>query len=115
MTTLMASLLAWALAFAGMAALALAMERHHGALDCRLDLTPWCCRMVRAGGVLLLATAAGPCVQAWGGQVGMVAWLGHLSAGALLTVAGLAVMPRVVAAAAPAATLAALCAWFWAA
>ena len=56
-----------------------------------------------------------PLRAAWGGQVGMVAWLGHLSAGALLTVAGLAVMPRVVAAAAPAATLAALSAWFWAA
>lgn len=114
MTTLMASLLAWALAFAGMLALALAMERHHAALNSCLSMTPWRCRMLRTSGLLLLAAAAGPCVQAWGTPVGMVAWLGFLSASALLTVAGLAVVPRVVAVAASAAALIALGVWFWA-
>ena len=113
MTTLMASLQAWALAFAGMSALALAMERHHASLKGRTDLMPGRCWILRAGGVLLLLAAAGPCVQAWGASVGVVAWLGWLSAGALLTVAGLSVLPRVVAVAAPAATLIALGAWIW--
>lgn len=83
MTTLGASLLALALAFAGMAALSVAMDRHYEQLTRRRE-TPCLLRMgLRALGGLLIALALVPCLIAWGGSVGIVVWLGFLSAGAL--------------------------------
>lgn len=83
MTTLGASLLALALAFAGMAALSVAMDRHYEQLT-RWHETPRLLRMgLRALGSLLIALALVPCLVAWGGSVGIVVWLGFLSAGAL--------------------------------
>ncbi len=91
MNTGLAFLLSWALALAGMAALALAIDRHHGQLSRRRAV------LLQVAGVLLLAAAVVPCVQAWGGTVGTVAWLGCLSAGALAVTWGLSVSPRTVA------------------
>lgn len=86
MPPLTASLLALALAFAGMAALSVAMDRHHEQLTRRRE-TP---RLLRVGlcalGGLLIALALVPCVFAWGASVGTVVWLGFLSAGALCVV-----------------------------
>lgn len=83
MNTLVASLLALALAFAGMAALSFAMDRHYEQLTRRRE-TPRLLRVgLRALGSLLIALALAPCVLAWGTSVGMVVWLGFLSAGAL--------------------------------
>ena len=83
MNTLVASLLALALAFAGMAALSSAMDRHYEQLTRRRE-TPRLLRVgLRALGSLLIALALAPCLIAWGGSVGVVVWLGFLSAGAL--------------------------------
>lgn len=80
-----AGLLVWLCCVAGMAALALAMERHarqvwEGGLALRTR------RMLRAVGWLLLATALLVAAWQWHVGVGTVAWLGWLS------VAGLALV-----------------------
>jgi hypothetical protein len=49
---------------------------------------------------LLLAVAVMPCLRAWGFSVGVVAWLGWLSIGALLAVALISAAARWAAAAA---------------
>lgn len=97
MNVLQASWLAFALSFAGMAALAFAMERHHEQLTAAMEISAARARLLRAVGVGLLAAAAMPCVQAWGWSVGVVAWL---SAGALLVVALISIAARGAAAAA---------------
>lgn len=74
---------------AGMAALALGMERHHrqvfgrGAGDGRLLL-------LRCSGGLLLALALLPCTLGWGASVGIVLWSGLLSVGVLVSALALA-------------------------
>lgn len=100
MNVLHASWLAFALSFAGMAALAFAMERHHEQLTAAMEISAVRSRLLRAAGLGLLATAAMPCIQAWGWSVGVVAWLGWLSAGALFVVALISIAARWAAAAA---------------
>jgi hypothetical protein len=87
MSTLHASLAALALAFAGMAALAFAMDRHYEQLTGARELPAGLGLRLRCLGVPLLALALIPALQAWGGSVGTVAWLGFVSAGALTAVA----------------------------
>jgi hypothetical protein len=100
MTTTTASLLALALAFAGMGALSFAMDRHCEQLT-RWRETPRLQRVLLRGlGSLLIAGALAPCLLAWGGSVGTVAWLGFLSAGALCVALLLPYLPRVAATAA---------------
>lgn len=106
MTTVQASLLALALAYAGMAGLSFAMDRHYEQLT-RLRETP--VRhgvMLRVAGIALLMAAIVPCVAAWGAAVGSVAWLGFLSAGALPVALLLPYRPRGVAGLAAIAALA---------
>ena len=100
MNVLQASWLAFALSFAGMAALAFAMERHHEQLTAAMEISAARARLLRAVGAGLLAAAVMPCVQTWGWSVGVVAWLGWLSAGALLVVALISIAARGAAAAA---------------
>ncbi|WP_043004202.1 DUF3325 domain-containing protein [Comamonas testosteroni] len=100
MNVLQASWLAFALSFAGMAALAFAMERHHQQLTAAMEISAARARLLRAVGAGLLAAAVMPCVPAWGWSVGVVAWLGWLSAGALLVVALISIAARGAAAAA---------------
>lgn len=102
MTTTTACLLAFGLAYAGMAGLCLAMDRHHAQVWQR-DAPPVLRRMLQTAGWALVALAVVPCLQAWGGSVGTVLWLGWLSAGALALVLLLSYRPRL------AAALAALC------
>lgn len=97
MTTAHASLVALALAFAGMASLSFAMDRHHEQLTNQRDVPVRARWLLRVAGVALLAAAIAPCVAAWGASVGIVAWLGFLSAGALLVALLLAYRPRGVA------------------
>ncbi|WP_312587464.1 DUF3325 domain-containing protein [Comamonas terrigena] len=111
MNTGLAFLLSWALALAGMAALALAIDRHHGQLHGDRELSRRRAMLLQLAGVLLLAAAVVPCVQAWGSTVGTVAWLGCLSAGALAVAWGLSVSPRSVAWLALLAAPAALAVW----
>ncbi|RQO39710.1 DUF3325 domain-containing protein [Variovorax sp. KBW07] len=95
MTVWYASLLSLALAHAGMAALSFAIDRHHEQLTQRRDEMPARRRvLLRVAGALLLIAAVVPCVMAWGGTVGPVAWLGFLSAGALLVALLLPYRPK---------------------
>lgn len=82
-------------AYAGMAALSLAMDRHAEQVHGRGPRAAWRVGL-RLLGALLLALAAAPCVEAWGASVGVVVWLGLLSAGALLLVLLLPYAPRAV-------------------
>jgi hypothetical protein len=108
MTTGYAAWLALALAYAGMAALSFAMDRHHEQLT-RLREVPARRRVsLRLAGSALLAAAAVPCVAAWGATVGTVAWLGFLSAGALPVALLLPYRPRGVAGLAACAAVAGL-------
>ena len=95
---------AWLLCYAGMAALCLAMDRHHAQVWGR-DATPAARWGLRSIGWVLLAAALVPCVLGWGGSVGTVVWLGFLSAGALCVVGCLSYAPRWAAGAAVAAGL----------
>lgn len=94
MTTAYASLIALALALAGMASLSFAMDRHHEQLTNQRDVPVRVRWLLRVAGAALLAAAIAPCVAAWGASVGIVAWLGFLSAGALLVALLLAYRPR---------------------
>jgi hypothetical protein len=74
---------ALALCFAGMAALSLAIDRHHRQLY-GADAPPRKRYLLRTGGTLQLALATMPCVLLWGPGAGLVAWVGMLTVGALL-------------------------------
>ncbi|XAH21238.1 DUF3325 domain-containing protein [Xylophilus sp. GW821-FHT01B05] len=100
MTTLHASLLALALAFSGMGGLGFAMGRHYEQLTQSREAPRRHCLLLRGAGVVLLAASLIPCVLAWGGSVGVVAWLGFLSAGALPLALLLPYLPRAAAVAA---------------
>lgn len=93
LTTPTAAVMAFALSYAGMAGLCLAMDRHHAQVWKRdaSASTRW---GLRTGGLLLLALAIVPSVAAWGATVGVVVWLGFLSAGALLLAGLLPYAPR---------------------
>lgn len=94
MSELLAGLLSLALAFAGMAALAFAMERHYEQLTGARALPVSRQRQLRCLGAALLLAALLPCIWAWGATVGSVAWLGFLSAGAVGCVVAISAAPR---------------------
>ncbi len=70
-----------------MAALAFAMDRHYEQLTGARELPARRGPQLRSLGTALLALAIVPVVSGWGGTVGSVAWLGFVSAGALMAVA----------------------------
>ena len=90
---LLSNFLVFALCYAGLSCLCLAMDRHHAQVWGR-EATPAARRCLGCIGWLLLGAAMLPCVRGWGGSVGIVVWFGFLSAGALLLVAGLGLAPR---------------------
>ncbi|QIL80214.1 DUF3325 domain-containing protein [Diaphorobacter sp. HDW4A] len=94
MTMLYAGMLTLALTLGAMTALALAMDRHYEQWTGQRSVPPTRARWLRIAGVLLLLLSLLPCVQLWGGTVGCVAWLGFVSAGALLAVAGISAHAR---------------------
>ncbi|VFR31952.1 FIG016502: iron uptake protein [plant metagenome] len=77
--------LALLLCAAGFASLALAMDRHRTVLTPR-PLDPLLRTALRAAGVLHLAAALPPCIDAWGLAQGVVGWFGALSFGAAVVV-----------------------------
>ncbi|MRW89621.1 DUF3325 family protein [Duganella sp. FT80W] len=89
-------LTALGLCHAGMAALSLAIDRHHRQAYGD-DTPPRKRRLLRAAGALLLAMALAPCMLLWGAGAGLVAWLGMLTIGALLSALLLPYWPRRVA------------------
>jgi hypothetical protein len=89
-------LTAMGLCFAGMAALSLAIDRHHRQVYG--DDAPERKRyLLRVAGALLLAVAIPPCVILWGAGAGLVAWIGMLTIGALLAAGLLPYWPRRIA------------------
>lgn len=84
----LASLTALMLSYAGMAGLCLAMGRHFEQITGRYEPPPALRVSLRTIAAVLLGLALLGCLGAWGSGVGWVAWLGFLTAGALLTAAG---------------------------
>ncbi len=82
------------LAFAGMLALSMAMDRHHEQMTGRYDVKSVQRWLARAGGAGLIAASMWACIAAWGATVGFVAWWGFLTAGALFAVVILSYRPR---------------------
>jgi hypothetical protein len=89
-------LTAFGLCFAGMAALSLAIDRHHRQVYGD-DAPPRKRYLLRIAGTLLLVAAIVPCVLLWGGGAGFVAWIGMLTIGALLSATLLPYRPRHIA------------------
>ena len=94
MTELHGGLLALGLAFCGMTALAFAMDRHHEQLTGKRSISRSRALSLRGAGAFMLLLSAVPSVLVWGSTVGCVAWLGFVSAGALLAVAGISFNAR---------------------
>lgn len=109
-----APLAALALSHAGMAGLALAMDRHHEQATGRAEVPRAQCLVLRAAASLLLALALAACTGAWGATVGFVAWCGFLTAGGLLAGLLFTYRPGLAVRAAALALAAGLCA-AWAA
>lgn len=89
-----APLAALALAFAGMAGLALAMDRHHEQVTGRAEVPRTRRLVLRWVGGLLLALSQAACIVAWGATVGVTAWCGFLTAGGLLVGVLMTYAPR---------------------
>jgi hypothetical protein len=87
MTAALDNVVVFALAYAGLAGLCLAMERHWADLHGRGALAPQPTRRrLKAGGWAALALALGWAVAAAGGAHGVLLWLGSLSGAGLLLV-----------------------------
>ncbi len=103
--------LAFALCWSGMQALALAMDRHYEQLT-GLREAPRRLRVAsRIVGSVLLAVALWLCVSAWGPAIGFVAWWGFLTLGALAVSLLLPSMPRIGSGAAAVAGVLATLVW----
>jgi hypothetical protein len=87
------AILAFALAYAGLLALCLSMDRHHQELMGRRPQPPRRYAL-RGLGWALVALSAWPCVAAWGWAMSPVGWLGLLTAAALPLVFLLPYAPR---------------------
>ncbi|CAM4089585.1 DUF3325 domain-containing protein [Comamonas aquatilis] len=94
MSMLQAALAAWALAWAGMTALAFAMERHYQQLTGNMTQPRLHRYVLRTAGALLLAACLLVCLVGWGTSVGVVAWLGWLSLGAFTSTLLVGIWPR---------------------
>lgn len=105
----MSGLIAWALGLSGFAAIAMTMERHEQATLRRAN--PARRLMIRAIGVLLLATALVACWGRWSCSIAMAAWLGALTFGALGVTLILTYLPRGLVPTAMAAFVGAMLAW----
>ncbi|WP_211165797.1 DUF3325 domain-containing protein [Azoarcus sp. TTM-91] len=93
MQTMLNVFAALLLCYAGMTALCLAMDRHHNQVLRRAPAAS-ARQGFRWAGWLLLALAVVPCAWAWGLSIGVIAWFGFLSAGALALVFMLPYGPR---------------------
>ena len=91
----MMTIAALSMAFAGFAALSLAMRRHFRAVYGNVDPTPRQRRALCLAGSTLLAAACAACVAVWGWPVGIVALAGVLSCGAFASVLLLTYAPAI--------------------
>ena len=106
----MMTLAAFCMAFAGFAALSLAMRRHFRTVYGNAVPSARQRRALRLAGWTLLAGACAACVAVWGGPVGMVALAGVLSCGAFACVLLLTYAPGAVVRTGAAACVAGCCA-----
>lgn len=81
------------LAFGGFAALALAMDRHHGQMH-RGRPAPRLRRLLMAAGWAALVLSAVPSIAAWGWAFGLTGWAGCLTLVATLLALLLTYAPR---------------------
>ena len=102
----------FALSYAGLSGLCLAMERHHQQVLQWRGSALWA-RGLRTFGWVLLSLSLVCCMAGWGASVGLVAWFGILSAAALLIVLLLPYAPRAIARGAVSATAVGLLAMAW--
>jgi hypothetical protein len=111
MSLLASSMLALTLTYAGMAGLCMAMDRHYVQATGRQEMTPFYRLALRLSACVLLLVSLQVCTHGLGSGVGWVAWLGYVTAGALL-VAGLwAWRPRLAVATAAVSGIAGLLAF----
>lgn len=94
MTDALALALALSPALGGFAVLSLAMSRHQESLT-GTTLSRPTNRGLQAAGSILLCLALTACIWHWGGPIGVVAWLGILTAAAQALVLVLRYLPRV--------------------
>ena len=94
MSLQLSSLLALALAYAGMTGLCLAMDRHYKQATGHHEAPPQQRLTLRLMGSAGLAASLHVCLTGWGQGVGWVVWLGFLTAGALLVIGLCAWRPR---------------------
>jgi len=83
-------------AWAGMAALSLAMDRHHAQATGRSEPTRMRRTGLRTAGAFMLIASLGSSVLTYGWGVGTAAWCGWLTAGALPVALLLTYAPRAV-------------------
>ena len=105
-----APLAALALAHAGMAGLALAMDRHYEQATGHAEVPRAQRLALRVAASLLLMLSLAACTGAWGATVGFVAWWGFLTACGLMAGLLLTYGPRLAVRAAALALVAGLCA-----
>ena len=96
-----------------MTALAFAMDRHHEQLTGKRSIVRSRALSLRCAGAFMLLLSAVPSIQLWGSTVGCVAWLGFVSVGALLAVAGISFNARWTLRGAVLALLASVIACVW--
>lgn len=90
---LAAGIASFALCYAGLSGVCLAMDRHHRQVWQRSSSVSRS-RLLRVGGWLLLALSLAACIRTSGFSVGAVLWFGVLSATSLLIVVLLPSAPR---------------------
>ena len=90
------TMLAFALAFAGFAALCLSMERHHGEVFGTRRVPPRRRLLLQIAGWVLLALSFPATIAGWGWSFGPAAWCGLLTLAAAPIVLLLPWRPRLV-------------------
>ncbi|MCB5190026.1 DUF3325 domain-containing protein [Methylobacillus arboreus] len=93
-SVLAASLMTYALAYAGMTAFCLGMEKHYAQARDGAVLSPASRKWLKAIGWSLLALGILSSAYGWGWSIGLVAWTGFVSAAAISLVLLLSYSPN---------------------
>ena len=96
MSAILPIVAALTLCCAGMAGLALAMDRHYEQVRGTRKVPQRWRKFSRSGGWVLLALALALCVKTWGAGIGVVTWCANLTAGAMAVIWLLPYSPRAV-------------------
>ncbi|MFJ5444990.1 DUF3325 domain-containing protein [Methylobacillus methanolivorans] len=94
---LTAVMMGYTLAYAGMAALSLGMQKHYAQLTADAELPSSRKVLFKTLGWSLLAFALLPVIQGWSLAMGLVIWVGLISVAAINVVLVLAYQPRLLA------------------